>query len=76
MIYIEGGSKAQQALSKELYYFCSQELSIKKKVEIDLRIEDVKHAEAWTDHEGEDKFYIDIEKDLRQINLLLLFVMK
>jgi hypothetical protein len=64
LIYIEGGSKAQQELSKELYYFCSQELSIKKKVEIDLRIEDVKHAEAWTDHEGEGKFYIDIEKDL------------
>jgi hypothetical protein len=24
----------------------------------------VDHAEAWTDHEGEGKFYIDIEKDL------------
>ena len=63
MIYIEGGTKSQRQLAKDLYYFCSQALSIKKPVDIDLRIQDVDHAEAWTDHEGEGKFYIDIEKD-------------
>ncbi|MCS5586504.1 MAG: hypothetical protein NZ702_03275 [Gammaproteobacteria bacterium] len=64
MIYIEGGTKSQRQLSKDLYYFCSQALSIKKPVDIDLRIQDVDRAEAWTDHEGKGKFYIDIEKDL------------
>jgi hypothetical protein len=64
VIYIEGGTKTQRKLSKELYYFCSKELAIKKTTDIDLRIQDVDHAEAWTDHEGEGKFYIDIEKNL------------
>ncbi len=64
MIYIEKGTKSQRQLAKDLYYFCSHALSIKKPVDIDLRIQDVDHAEAWTDHEGEGKFYIDIEKDL------------
>ncbi len=64
MIYIDGGTTAQKELAKELYYFCSQELNIKKSIDIDLKIRDVQHAQAWTDHEGEGKFYIDIEKDL------------
>jgi len=64
VIYIEGGIQSQQQLSKELYYFCSQELSIKKKIEIDLKIKSVEGAQAWTDHEGEGKFYIDIEQGL------------
>lgn len=64
MIYIEGGTKSQQQLAKSLYHFCSQELSIKKQIDVDLRIKDVEHAQAWTDHEGKGKFYIDIEKDL------------
>ncbi len=64
MIYIEGGTKSQRQLAKDLYYFCSQALSIKKPVDIELRIQDVENAQAWTDHEGEGKFYIDIEKDL------------
>lgn len=64
MIYIEGGTKSQQQLSKDLYHFCSQALLIKKPVDIDLKIQDVERAQAWTDHEGKGKFYIDIEKDL------------
>jgi len=64
VIYIEGGTKDQQILAEQLYYFCSKELVIKKPVDIDLRIQDVDHVEAWIDHEGEGKFYIDIEKDL------------
>jgi hypothetical protein len=64
VIYIEGGTKPQRQLAKDLYYFCSQALSIKKPVDIDLRIQDVDRAQAWTDHEGGGKFYIDIEKDL------------
>jgi hypothetical protein len=64
VIYIEGGTKYQKQLAKDLYYFCSQELTIKKPVDIDLRIQDLEHAKAWIDHEGEGKFNIDIEKDL------------
>ncbi len=64
MIYIEGGTKTQRKLAKDLYYFCSKELAIKKSIDIDLRIQDVEHAHGWTDHEGDGKFYIDIEKDL------------
>ena len=64
MIYVEGGTKAQRQLAKDLYYFCSQALLIKKPVDIDLKIQDVEHAGAWTDHEGKGKFYVDIEKDL------------
>ena len=73
MIYIEGGTKSQRQLAKDLYYFCSQALSIKKPVDIDLRIQDVDHAEAWTDHEGEGKFYIDIEKDLTTNQFIIAF---
>ncbi len=64
MIYVDGGTQSQIELARDLYDFCSQELSIKKSVDIDLRIQDLEHAQAWTDHEGEGKFYIDIEKNL------------
>jgi len=64
VIYIEGGTKSQRQLAKVLYSFCSKALLIKKPVDIDLKIQDVEHAQAWTDHEGSGKFYIDIEKDL------------
>ncbi len=73
MIYIEGGTKFQRQLAKDLYYFCSQELSIKKKVDIDLRITVVESAQAWTDHEGEGKFYIDIEKSLATNQFIIAF---
>jgi hypothetical protein len=33
----------------------------------------VDHAEAWTDHEGEGKFYIDIEKDLTTSQFITAF---
>jgi len=69
VIYIEGGTKSQRQLAKDLYYFCSQALSIKKPVDIDLRIQDVDHAEAWTDHEGEGKF----EKDLTTSQFITAF---
>ncbi len=73
MIYIEGGTKSQQKLAKELYHFCSQALSIKKKIDLDLRIQDVEHAEAWTDHEGEGKFYVDIDKGLNRNQFITAF---
>ena len=73
MIYIEGGTKTQQQLAKDLYYFCSQALAIKKLVDIDLKIKPVEGAQAWTDHEGEGKFYIDIEKDLSSDQFITAF---
>jgi hypothetical protein len=73
MIYIEGGSKAQQDLSRNLYNFCSNELSIKKKVDIDLRIVSLEKSQAWTDHEGDGKFYIDIERSLNTEQFITAF---
>ncbi len=64
MIYIEGGTVSQKQLAKDLYSFCIEALNIKSAVDIDLRIQDVKDAQAWIDYEGEGKFYIDIEQDL------------
>ncbi|MDC9726255.1 MAG: hypothetical protein PSN35_00270 [Candidatus Thioglobus sp.] len=64
MIYVEGGTSIQQRLAKDLYVFCSQALNIKKQIDVDLKIKVVEHAQAWTDHEGEGKFYIDIDKNL------------
>jgi len=62
VIYIEGGTKSQQQLAKDLYYFCSQALSIKKPVDIDLRIQDVDHAEAWTDMKVKVSFILISKK--------------
>ncbi|HAY42017.1 MAG TPA: hypothetical protein DCX64_07030 [Gammaproteobacteria bacterium] len=73
MIYVEGGTKTQQKLAKDLYYFCSTELDIKKKVDIDLRILDLEKAQAWTDHEGKGKFYLDIEQDLDEDQFITAF---
>ncbi|MBT3195719.1 MAG: hypothetical protein HOE35_01495 [Candidatus Ruthia sp.] len=73
MIYIEGGTKTQQQLAKDLYYFCSQALAIKKLVDIDLKIKPVEGAQAWTDHEGEGKFYIDIEQSLSASQFITAF---
>ncbi|HIL43264.1 MAG TPA: hypothetical protein EYG35_07755 [Gammaproteobacteria bacterium] len=64
MFYVDGGTKTQQELANNLYNFCSNELGIKKKVDIDLRIVTLDKAQAWTDYEGEGKFYLDIDKDL------------
>jgi len=73
MIYIEGGTEAQKKLANNLYYFCSKELEIKKKVDIDLRIVDLEKAHAWTDHEGEGKFYLDIDQDLDEDQFITAF---
>ncbi len=73
MLYIEGGTKSQQKLSKELYAFFSQEMQIKKPIDVDLRIQDIEDAQAWTDHEGDGKFYIDIEKDLNTDQFITAF---
>ena len=73
MLYIEGGTSAQRQLSHSLYDFCLQALSIQTSLDVDLRIQDLEHAHAWTDHEGEGKFYIDIEKDLNTDQFILSF---
>ncbi len=73
MLYIEGGTKKQQALAQDLYNFCYKELGIKKSINIDLRIQDIDNAQAWTDHEGSGKFYIDIEKDLTTSEFITAF---
>ena len=73
MIYFEGGTSKQQALARELYTFCTQALNIQKPIDIDLRIGHVEHAQAWIDHEGSGKFYIDIEKNLTTDQFIVAF---
>ena len=73
MIYISGGSKAQRDLAESLYIFCSQELLIKKSIDVDLKIQDLTHAQAWTDHEGDGKFYLEIEKNLNKKQFIVAF---
>ncbi len=46
MVYIEGGTESQKQLVKDLYDFCIKALNIKNSVDIDLRIQDVKNAQA------------------------------
>ena len=73
MIYFEGGTSKQQTLAKQLYAFCTQALDIQKSIDIDLRIGHVEHAQAWTDHEGSGKFYIDIEQNLTTDQFIVAF---
>ncbi len=73
MIFIHGGNKRQKHLAQTLYLFCIEALSIESKIDIDLFIQDIEHAEAWVDHEGDGKFYIDIEKDLDEDSFIITF---
>ena len=65
MLYIHGGNKEQVKLSKQLFHFCNESLFSKKEIPtIDLSIQKVKDALAWTDYEGDGKFFIEIEESL------------
>ena len=65
MLYIHGGNKEQVKLSRQLFHFCNESLFSKKgKPTIDLSIKKVEDALAWTDYEGDGKFFIEIEETL------------
>ena len=65
MLYIRGGNKEQIVLSQQLFSFCSNGLFKENNIpNIDLTIQKVDDALAWTDYEGDGKFFIEIEESL------------
>ena len=65
MLYIRGGNKEQIVLSQRLFSFCSNGLFQANNIpNIDLTIQKVDDALAWTDYEGDGKFFIEIEESL------------
>ena len=65
MLYIRGGNKEQIELSQQLFSFCSNGLFQANNIpNIDLTIQKVDDALAWTDYEGDGKFFIEIEESL------------
>ena len=65
MLYICGGNKEQIVLSQQLFSFCSNGLFQANNIpNIDLTIQKVDDALAWTDYEGDGKFFIEIEESL------------
>jgi len=65
MLYIHGGNKEQILLSQQLFSFCSNGLFQANNIpNIDLTIQKVDDALAWTDYEGDGKFFIEIEESL------------
>jgi hypothetical protein len=65
MLYIRGGNKEQVVLSQQLFSFCSNGLFQANNIpNIDLTIQKVDDALAWTDYEGDGKFFIEIEESL------------
>jgi hypothetical protein len=65
MLYIRGGNKEQIVLSHQLFSFCSNGLFQANNIpNIDLTIQKVDDALAWTDYEGDGKFFIEIEESL------------
>jgi len=65
MLYIRGGTKEQIELSQQLFNFCSNGLFQANNIpNIDLTIQKVDGALAWTDYEGDGKFFIEIEESL------------
>ena len=65
MLYIRGGNKEQIELSQQLFSFCSNGLFQANNIpNIDLTIQKVDDAFAWTDYEGDGKFFIEIEESL------------
>ena len=65
MLYIRGGNKEQIVLSQQLFSFCSNGLFQANNIpNIDLTIQKVDDALAWTDYEGGGKFFIEIEESL------------
>jgi hypothetical protein len=65
MLYIRGGNKEQIVLSQQLFSFCSNGLFKENNIpNIDLTIQKVDDALAWTDYEGDGKFFVEIEESL------------
>ena len=65
MLYIRGGNKEQIVLSQQLFSFCSNGFFQANNIpNIDLTIQKVDDALAWTDYEGDGKFFIEIEESL------------
>ena len=65
MLYIRGRNKQQIVLSQQLFSFCSNGLFQANNIpNIDLTIQKVDDALAWTDYEGDGKFFIEIEESL------------
>ncbi|MCS5591802.1 MAG: hypothetical protein NZ775_04705 [Gammaproteobacteria bacterium] len=74
MLYIQDGSKNQKKLSQQLFNFCCEDLfpNTKKPI-IDLSIHSIEDAMAWTDYEGDGKFFIEIESSLTQRQFIITF---
>ena len=65
MLYIRGGDKNQIKIAQLLFNFCNNGLfQVDNIPSIDLTIQKVDGALAWTDYEGDKKFYIEIEESL------------
>ena len=72
MLYIHGGNKKQIELSHQLYNFCCNGLFKEDNIpNIDLTIHKVEDALAWTDYEGDGKFFIEIEETLDQKKFII-----
>ena len=72
MLYIHGGNKEQIELSRHLFNFCCNGLFPKNNLPaIDLTILKVDGALAWTDYEGDGKFFIEIEESLNKRQFII-----
>ena len=72
MLYIHGGNKEQIRLSHQLFNFCSNGFfPASDTPNIDLTIQKVDDALAWTDYEGQGKFYIEIEESLNKKKFII-----
>jgi len=67
MLYIHGGNSEQNKLARQIFHFCSESLFLDSgNLTIDLYIQKVSEALAWTDHEGHGKFNIEIKDSLER----------
>ncbi len=67
MLYIHGGNSEQKKLARQLFHFCSEGLfPDRENLTIDLSIQKVSEALAWTDYEGNGQFNIEIENSLER----------
>ena len=72
MLHIHGGNKKQKKLSHQLFNFCCNGLFKEDNIpNIDLTIHKVEDALAWTDYEGDGKFFIEIEESLDQKKFII-----
>ena len=72
MLYIHGGNKEQIELSRHLFNFCCNGLFPKNNLPaIDLTIHKVDGALAWTDYEGDGKFFLEIEESLNKRQFII-----